>query len=157
MSKRRAAAIVIGGVVITIPLQFAIALAGLTDTFADADARYVLDTRSWIVYVAVTAVVGLGLAFGLAWLLTRRLARPVRRVVLARFICSLALIVALGALSGLGHVEYDGQGQVVSQGLSPAMLLIWVAGTVIAVWWLRRAGPASRAHDVQMTEADAIR
>jgi len=126
--------------VITVPLQFAIALAGLTRAFAGTDARFVLDTTYWLGYVAVTAVVGFSLALGLAWLLSRRLAEPVRRIVLARFICSLALIVALGASSDLGNASYDGQGQFATQGISAGTLIVWIAGIVIAVWWLRRAG-----------------
>jgi hypothetical protein len=139
VSKGRAIAIVVGDVVITAPLQWTLGMAGLTDAFADADALYVLDTTSWLVGVAVSAVVGFGLALGLAFLLTRRLASPVRRVVLARFGCSLVLIVALAALSDLGNTGYDAQGHLTARGITYVTLFVWIAGIVLAVRWLRRA------------------
>jgi hypothetical protein len=71
-------------------------------------------------------------------LLTRRLSRPTRRGVLVRFVGSLTAIVALAASSDLGNAEYDEQGQLVSAGISPFMLLTWVAGAAIVVWLMRR-------------------
>jgi len=139
MSRRRAAAIAPGGILITMPAQFGIALAGLTDAFADADARYTIDTASWLGYVAVTVAVGFGLAAGLCLLLTRRLPRPTRRGLLVRFMASLGVIVALAASSDLGKAKYDEQGEFASVGISPFMLLTWVAGAAIAVRLLRRA------------------
>jgi beta-lactamase regulating signal transducer with metallopeptidase domain len=117
---------------------FGISLAGLTVAFAPPDARYAIDTGYWLLYVAVTVAAGLGLAAGLCLLLTRRLSRPTRRGVLVRFISSLAVIVALAASSDLGNAEYDEQGQLASVGVSPFMLLTWIAGAAIAVWLMRR-------------------
>lgn len=123
---------------ITVPAQFGISLAGLTDAFADSDARYAIDTASWLGYVAVTVAVGFGLATGLCMLLTRRLSRPMRRGVLVRFSASLVVIVVLAASSDLGNAKYDEQGQFASAGITPFMLISWAVGTAIAVWLMRR-------------------
>lgn len=138
LSTRRAAAIAVAGIVLTAPAVFAISLAGLTVAFADADARSTIDTAYWIGYVAVTVAAGLGLSAGLCLLLTRRLARPMRKGVLVRFTASLAVIVGLAASSGLGKAEYDEQGQLATVGVSPFMIFTWVAGAAIAVWLMRR-------------------
>ena len=137
MSKRRAAAIVIGGILITMPAQFAFGLAGLTHAFAGDDARYAMETGSWLGYLVVASGVG-GLATGLCLVLTRRLSSQARHRVLVRFLESLAVIAVLAGLGDLGHAEYDAEGRLVSTGITPFMLFTWLAGGAIAVRLMRR-------------------
>jgi hypothetical protein len=138
VSKRRAAAIVIGGILITMPAQFAFGLAGLTHAFAGDDARYAMEAGSWVGYLAVASGVGFGLATGLCLVLTRRLSSQARHRVLVRFLESLAVIAVLAGLGDLGHAEYDAEGRLVSTGITPFMLFTWLAGGAIAVRLMRR-------------------
>lgn len=141
MTKRRAIAIVVAGIILTLPGQFAISMAGLTEAFADADARYVMGTAEWLVYTLVTVGVGLSLAFVICILFSRRLDRTIRSSVRFRFGVALVAIVLLAALSDLGNAEYDESGQLAKTGLTPFMLLVWIAGSALAVWLMSNVKP----------------
>jgi nitrate reductase gamma subunit len=134
LSKRRATAIVVAGIIFTVPGQFALSAAGLTKAFANSDARYAFGTAAWLTYTVVIVGVGLALALGLCLLLTRRLDGSMRRAVSIRFMVALVVIMVLAAVSDLGNASFDEDGNLVGGDLTPFMLFAWIAG---AAWTVR--------------------
>lgn len=142
LSKRRAAAAVIAGMILTWPTQIYLGAVKSTQAFADADAEYVLATWAWVVYVCVAAAIGFGLSYGFCVFLTRRLRHAVRRRVRTRFLMSLGLIVLLSALALVDSVEFT-PGETTQQlGITPFMITVWIAGPVAAVFVMVRAARA---------------
>ena len=147
LSKRRAAAAVIAGMIFTWPAQIYLGAVKSTEMFADADTEYVLATWAWAAFVCVGAAIGFGLAYGFCVFLTRRLDLAVRRRVRIRFLVSLGVIVLLSALALINRVEFN-PGQTTQQlGITPFMITVWIAGPAAAIWVMVRAARAPVAVD----------